>query len=399
MNQFMLIIQRLGHLLRQLNEKFFFYVNIDTVIPWAVIFLMYMLHKLMDKYLRDGIIDSMELLRLLGIYAVMLLGIMASYVDVGVIMQRANPQYSFFIILISVFVIVVFIAWTTSQNTGAQIKEKIRIRNNEKRWILGALYLPIVLIILTNGGILERRVDTLKGILPRTDLTFVDLPGEITSLKVGGEVSKDQLDQLERLVSSYEGVQDCAIVGKKDIDNLVKPYAYIVLEENSTGNLEMIEDIKRYTKERIEDNWVSPKMYPYWIEFVDATDLAKLGGGDKNYQRVREILNGHPAVKDSRIVGLPDKSTAYVTLKDGYPPSRTLGKEIIQYVYDQIRENNRMSLFLVPQWIEFIEKNRLPRTSTGEINHNALQKKIKNWSDVFPAPPKDDPFVQQFGAN
>lgn len=399
MSQFMLIIQRLGHLLRQLNEKFFFYVDIQTVIPWAVIFLMYMLHKFIDKYLRDGIIDSMELLRLLGVYGVMLLGIMASYVDVGVIMQRANPQYSFFIITLSVFVIVVFIAWTTSQNTSIKIKEKIRIQNNEKAWILGALYLPIALIILTNGRILEKRADSLRGLLPRTDITFVDLPGEITSLKVGGDVSKEQLDQLERLVSSYEAIQECAIVGKMDIDNLIKPYAYVVLEEKFNGSLELIEDIKAYTAQKITDNWVSPKMYPYWIEFVDATDLAKLGGGDRNYERVREILNTHQSVKDSRIVGLPDKSTAYVTLKEGYPSSRTLGKEIIQYVYEQIRNNNRMSAFLVPQWIEFIEKSRLPRTSTGEINHNALQKKTKNWSDVFPAPPKDDPFVQQFGAN
>ncbi|PID73889.1 MAG: hypothetical protein CSB33_01505 [Desulfobacterales bacterium] len=397
MNQFVLVIQRLGAFLRELNEKFYFRIDIDTVIPWAIIFLMYFLHKLLDKYLKDGIIDSMELLRLLAIYLLMILGIMASYVDVGVIAQRANPQYSFFIIIIAVFFIVIFIAWSTSQTTSTNLKERIRLKNNEKRWILGALYLPILLIILTNGRILERRSETFQHMMPRTDITFVDLPGEVMSLWVGGEVSREQLEQLELLISSHDAIRECAVVGKQDVDNLIKPEAYVVLAEGYTGNAALAEKIKNFVEDKIRENWVSSRMYPYWIEFVDRLDLKKLGSGDPKYDRVREMLKSHPAVEDCRIVGLPDKSTAYVTLKEGNTPSKEKGKEIIQHAYDEIKRNNRMSLFLVPRWVEFVDKNQMPRNSYGEINHNALQKRAKNWSDLFPNPPKDDAFVKQMG--
>jgi len=174
--QILSMIQKAGYLIRELNEKFYFYVDIETIISWTVIFLMYLLYKLVSRYFRDTQLDALELIKLLAFYLLILAAIMASYVDITVIMNRANPEYSFFMITLGALAIVIILAWAS------------RDPAKNKRWILGALYVPILLLMITNGRILEERFDTITSLMPRSDIEFLGLPGEVKQLRVGGVV-------------------------------------------------------------------------------------------------------------------------------------------------------------------------------------------------------------------
>lgn len=377
--QILSMIQKAGYLIRELNEKFYFYVDIETIISWTVIFLMYLLYKLVSRYFRDTQLDALELIKLLAIYLLILSAIMASYVDITVIMNRANPEYSFFMITIGALAIVIILAWAS------------RDPAKNKRWILGALYVPILLLMITNGRILEERFDTITSLMPRSDIQFLGLPGEVKQLRVGGVVPPRHVAHLEQIITSHQAVRDSAVVGRSDHDGLVKPYAYVILEKNVSGSKELKADIKKYVSDRIERNWIPPHLAPSYVDFIERDQLPRT-----QYQQVRQIINQHPDVSDSSVIGRRDESAAYVVLKGGAAPSKSKKREIRRFVYEKIRENNKLSPFLTPQWIEFIDNEQVPRDKSGQIKRFILQKRAKNWSEVFPNPP--DPFDENSSA-
>ncbi len=367
MDQLLNLIDRAGYYIRELNEKFYFYVDIETIIPWAVVFLLYLLYRLVSGYFRDRKLDSLELVKLLAIYLLILLVVMASYVDINVILHRANPEYSFFIITAAAIGIVLIMAWASRDPVA------------KKWWILGALFTPIILLMLTNGRILEERFDWFKSLMPRSDLGFLDLPGEVKVLRVGGLVGPDQVENLEQIITSHRSVYEAAVVGHRDEDNLVKPYAFVVLQPRVTGTNDLENSILAYVADKIARNWISPQMAPYWIDFVSVDKLPA-----EQYPRISKIMNDHPSVAASSVVGRRDEAIAYVVLKEGYPPSKARKQEILRFVYQRIRENNTMSPYLQPRWVKFIEKEDIPRNRAGKIKRHTLQKRVKNWSDVFP---------------
>jgi benzoate-CoA ligase len=67
-------------------------------------------------------------------------------------------------------------------------------------------------------------------------------------------------------------VLECAVVGTRDTDDLVKPKAYVVLKEGYEPSEAMAEELKEYVKETI-----APYKYPRWIEFIP--DLPKTATG------------------------------------------------------------------------------------------------------------------------
>ncbi|MEZ4525801.1 MAG: hypothetical protein R2941_07770 [Desulfobacterales bacterium] len=392
----MIYIQRAGYILRQLNDKFYFHVSIDTVISWAVIVLMYLLYKLLNKYFKDdNQLDSFELIKLLGIYMLILSVITASYIDIGEITKRANPEYSFFMITIVAIGLVVLLSWASREKPSA-VQNIYFTKITHRNLILLTLYAPILVLMLTNGRILEQRTGTLKHFMPRSDITFLDIPGEVTEFRVGGVVTAEQLEKLEEIISSHRDVSESAVVGHRDTDNMIKPYAFVVLHPDAKASGDLQKDIMEYVADKIEANWISPGMYSKNMEFVDQAYLVKVGAGSLMQQKVRKIINEHRAVADSRVTGPPENSVAYVVLKPGYAPSADQAKDIIRFVYKKIKENNRISDYLKPHWVEFADKDRIPRESDGRINHNILQKKKKNWTELFPKPPEDDTFVKEF---
>ncbi len=384
MQQLVLIIQRGGYIIRQLNDKFYFHININTFISWTIILLMYFLYKILEKYFQDKELDSLELLKLLGIYLMILLCIMASYLDVGELMKRANPGYSFFIIVIAVLGIVILMAWS-SRNPA-----------EKKKVILITLYTPILLLMLTNGHILDRRSDSLKNALPRSNFSFLNLPGEVTSVKVGGIVSKAQVTRLIEIANSHDAVKEATVVSHKDDDNLLKPLLFVVLEPGIKKNKALANDIKDYIEAKIKENWISRENYSRDVEFVSKSKLAKMGSGNEQQNLAAKIVKEHKAVADCKVLGKPEEAVAYVVLKEGYEPSSELSEDIITFAYREIKKRAVITTYLIPRWVEFLDEKKMPKDSDGKIKWYLLQKRAKNWSELFPKAPSDDPFIRDF---
>jgi len=376
-------IENLQRIIRLLNDKFFFHIDIDTVIPWLVIVLMYLLYKILSKYFMDKVLDSFELIKLIGIYSIFLSITMASYIDIAEVKKRANPQYSFFIIILAAIAIVVLLAWSTRDMTPVAAVTP-GARKTQKWWILGILYIPILLLMLTNGRILEQRSGSLENLLPRSELSFLNMPGEVKNLSIGGELSEEQIEKIEQIINSHPSVYESGLATRKDEDNLIKPYAFVALNSEEVGSKELREKIIDYVAEKIDDKWISRDMYAEDIEFVDADRLTKLGTGSDPQQKISNILKEDPSVADCKVIGPPNESIAYVVLKRGYSASNTQGTKILTALKKKIQESNKISEYLKPKWIEFVKKENMPKTSDGKIKRYVLQKKAQNWSEQFP---------------
>ncbi len=99
-------------------------------------------------------------------------------------------------------------------------------------------------------------------------------------------------------------------------------------------------------------------------------DMIKSSGYRIGPFEIESVLNAHPAVKESAIIGKPDEMRgqiicAVVVLKDGYSGSEALTKELQQYV----RENT--APYKYPRVIEYTDA--LPKTTSGKIIRSALK--------------------------
>ena len=89
-------------------------------------------------------------------------------------------------------------------------------------------------------------------------------------LKVGGIwVSPIEV---ESCLISHEAILECAVVPGRDGENLVKPSAYIVLNEGYEGSEALKKEIKEYVKTKL-----AHYKFPRWVHFV--TDLPKTATG------------------------------------------------------------------------------------------------------------------------
>jgi benzoate-CoA ligase family protein len=100
-------------------------------------------------------------------------------------------------------------------------------------------------------------------------------------LKVGGIwVSPTEV---ESAIIEHPRVLECAVIGDRDTDGLIKPKAYVVLKDASPDNA-LTGEIQRFVKGRI-----APYKYPRWIEFVD--ELPKTATGKIQRFKLRETTS------------------------------------------------------------------------------------------------------------
>ena len=90
--------------------------------------------------------------------------------------------------------------------------------------------------------------------------------------------------------------------------------------------------------------------------------------------RIEDVINKHPSVRLSCIIGVPDKDRinypkAIIELNDGCAPSKDLEKGIIQFC------NGKLPDYQIPDEIEF--RDALPRTDRGKIDYRALEDEAK----------------------
>src|SRR5437667_1950370 len=89
-------------------------------------------------------------------------------------------------------------------------------------------------------------------------------------LKVGGQWVSPM--EVEGALTSHPAVLEAAVVGDLDADELVKPKAYVVLNQGYEPSEAMANDLKAFVK-----NKLAPFKYPRWIEFV--AELPKTATG------------------------------------------------------------------------------------------------------------------------
>ena len=89
-------------------------------------------------------------------------------------------------------------------------------------------------------------------------------------LRVGGKWLAPR--EVENTLNRHEAVTESAVVGYQDKDELIKPYAFIVLNEDVAPSDSLQEDIKEFVRDRI-----ATYKFPRWIEFTDR--IPKTAGG------------------------------------------------------------------------------------------------------------------------
>jgi benzoate-CoA ligase len=89
-------------------------------------------------------------------------------------------------------------------------------------------------------------------------------------LRVGGKWLAPR--EVEKTIDQHPAVAESAVVGYQDQDDLIKPYAFIVLNPDDSPSDKMEEDIKQFVRDRI-----ATYKYPRWIEFTD--HIPKTSGG------------------------------------------------------------------------------------------------------------------------
>ena len=89
-------------------------------------------------------------------------------------------------------------------------------------------------------------------------------------LRVGGKWLAPQ--EVEKTLNLHPAVAESAVVGYQGKDELIKPYAYVVLNPDSSASDSLQEDIKQFVKDRI-----AVYKYPRWIEFTES--IPKTTGG------------------------------------------------------------------------------------------------------------------------
>jgi benzoate-CoA ligase len=89
-------------------------------------------------------------------------------------------------------------------------------------------------------------------------------------LRVGGKWLAPQ--EVEHTLNQHEAVAESAVVGYQDKDDLIKPYAFVVLKPDVLPSDKLEEEIKQFVKDRI-----AAYKYPRWIKFADS--IPKTSGG------------------------------------------------------------------------------------------------------------------------
>ena len=98
-------------------------------------------------------------------------------------------------------------------------------------------------------------------------------------LKVGGIYVSPF--EVEDALVSHPDVLEAAVVGKADENDLIKPKAFIILNDGVDGSPALEMALKAFIKEKL-----APYKYPRWIEFV--ADLPRTATGKIQRFKMRD---------------------------------------------------------------------------------------------------------------
>jgi acyl-coenzyme A synthetase/AMP-(fatty) acid ligase len=113
-------------------------------------------------------------------------------------------------------------------------------------------------------------------------------------------------------------------------------------------------------------------------------DMMKVSGQAVWPTEVEGVLQRHPAVLESGVVGTADpdglvKPVAYVKLKDGVEPTPALARELQAFV------KQNASPHKYPRVVVFVEE--LPKTATGKIKRYKLRERAASETPLHQPKP------------
>ena len=154
---------------------------------------------------------------------------------------------------------------------------------------MGVLEISGPTAALMYWGQREKTKDTFRGPWTRTGDNFVmDENGVLTydgrnddMLKVGGIYVSPF--EVEGALIKHDAVMEAAVVGHPDQDELIKPKAFVVLNEGIAASTKLEQALKDFVRADL-----ATFKYPRWIEFVD--DLPKTATG--KIQRFKLRVDG-----------------------------------------------------------------------------------------------------------
>ncbi|HEB91505.1 MAG TPA: acyl-CoA synthetase [Deltaproteobacteria bacterium] len=114
-----------------------------------------------------------------------------------------------------------------------------------------------------------------------------------------------------------------------------------------------------------------------YVHLADRRSNMIISGGVNIYPaEIEQVMIDHPAVADVGVFGIPDEEwgesvKAAVELREGFPPSEELEREILSFV------RTRLAGYKVPRSIDF--EDTLPRHPSGKLYIRRLRDRY--WSD------------------
>ena len=90
--------------------------------------------------------------------------------------------------------------------------------------------------------------------------------------------------EIEAVLLESSAVQESAVLGKKDAEGLIKPVAFIVIDEQTTPEEDVTTDLRRFVEERL------PR-YKRPTKFVVVDSIPKTHTGKKQRFKLRSLLN------------------------------------------------------------------------------------------------------------
>jgi benzoate-CoA ligase len=89
--------------------------------------------------------------------------------------------------------------------------------------------------------------------------------------------------EVESALVTHEDVLECAVIGRPDENELIKPKAYVVLKPGVSATDELGAGLQEHVKTRL-----APYKYPRWIEFVTELPKTPTGKIQRHLLRARE---------------------------------------------------------------------------------------------------------------
>jgi benzoate-CoA ligase family protein len=115
-------------------------------------------------------------------------------------------------------------------------------------------------------------------------------------LKVGGTWCSPF--EIEAVLTEHPGVSEAAVVGRADADGLIKPEAWIVMNEQRADPAKIEPELVQYCKAKL-----APYQYPRWFHFIP--ELPKTATG-----KIQRFKLRHRAHQDHRPDGSPNTAVA-----------------------------------------------------------------------------------------